>query len=91
MSLCAKRITDLKQVIDCLTKKNYQCPSKITVLVNDIKCWASQKEWSFSWVHSDQNRVAHWLATNSIARNFVLNPGCIMSGLEGLLEKDRPP
>ncbi|KAI8533427.1 hypothetical protein RHMOL_Rhmol10G0009100 [Rhododendron molle] len=63
--------SDCKEVIDCLTKNNYQCPLEITVLVDDIKCWACQKEWSFSWVHRDQNRVAHWLATNSLARNFV--------------------
>lgn len=83
--------SDYKEVIACLTKKNYQCPSEIAVLVDDMKCWAAQKEWSFSWVYRDQNRVAHWLATNSLARNFVLNLGCILPGMEGLLAKDRPP
>lgn len=82
---------DCKEIIDCLSREDYKCPWEIEVVIADVKRWAAQREWSFSWVNREKNRVAHWLASQHLARNFVYSPSCILPDMEILLAKDRPP
>ncbi|KAI8569097.1 hypothetical protein RHMOL_Rhmol02G0252500 [Rhododendron molle] len=83
--------SDCKELIDCFLKEGHHCHWEISSLVADIKSWAKGRNWKFSWVYREQNRVAHRLASSNFDRNFGIHPGCIPPGIEDLIARDRPP
>lgn len=41
--------SDCKNLVSNITKHNSQCPWKIEAIVQDIKGWAKERQWSFVW------------------------------------------
>ncbi|XP_058211569.1 uncharacterized protein LOC131323741 [Rhododendron vialii] len=82
--------SDCKELINCFLKEGHHCQWEISSLVADVKCWAKGRNWKFSWVYREQNRVGHRLASSSFDRNSGIYPGCILHGIEDLIAREKP-
>ncbi|KAI8571590.1 hypothetical protein RHMOL_Rhmol01G0131800 [Rhododendron molle] len=80
--------SDCKILINCINEPKSSCPWEIAALIDDIKSWASSRQLSFVWCCQEQNRSAHWLASNCLNRKILVNSGCIPPGLRSLLDRD---
>lgn len=65
----------------CMNGCNGQCPWEIYAMVEDTKSWAASKKCFFVWCNREKNRVAHWLASNSLC----FSSGCIPPDLASLV------
>lgn len=83
--------SDCKLLIDYLNSSSAICPWEIYAIVEDIKAWASSRNWSFVWCCREKNRAAQWLASNSLSRRIPFHTGCIPPGLAILLARDLFP
>lgn len=80
--------SDCRAVIDCINNKGEQNLWEISALVADMKEWATNKDWTFTWAGRERNTAAHWIASSSLENRLTGPPGCIPPGLASLLLKD---
>lgn len=80
--------SDCKHLVDLLVDSKLECPWEIATIVDDIKAWASRRQWTFTWCRRECNKAAHWIASNCLARRSLFHTGCIPPALESLLSKD---
>lgn len=74
---CSKAVFELDclELINCFKDPKSLCPWEI-------------RNWVFLWCCREKNKVAHWLASTSLRRNFVFQLVCILPGHEILLCND---
>lgn len=81
--------SDCRVVIESINHPERQGPWEISAIIEDVKYWAAQKNWTFSWTCREKNKAAHWLAKSSVQSIVINLSGCIPIGLLNLVEKDR--
>lgn len=72
--------SDCHVLVDCMNNKNELEPWEIAAVVADMKQWACQKNWKFTWACREQNKAAHWFVANYLEKSSVCFPGCIPLG-----------
>ena len=46
---------------------------EISVIVDDVKFWASSRNWFFDWIPRSENVLAHLVASSALKGNLLQN------------------
>lgn len=79
--------SDCKILIEMISGSSSLGCWEIQAIVEDIKSWARDRQWSFVWGNRSKNKAAHWIATSCLDRKITSSTGCILPELKTILCK----